>query len=217
MHAQYHLKLCLFSLIKGFNHQLTSRIEQRGWVHLFYLGARIGKAIAEKRKWSFDHLTGYCPFGCPELTNKSHCKPGDCGLSEFTLSPNTRLTQLFICIYVKAHTHALMLTHALCQCMPMHWCWHIGITPGQAQPYGSFGPQHQSWIQKGHISTNLTNENGSGQGGASIKITYESISPSKTFHPAGPPIGLDSYSALFSDKPAGDIKMLAHPKGPGSH
>lgn len=209
IHTQYHLKLCLFSLRKGFNYQLTSRIEQRGWTHLFYLGARIGKATAEKRKWSFDHLTGYCPFGCPGLTNKSHCKPGDCCLPEFTLSPNTRLTQLSICIYVSAHTHALY------ECTPMRWCWHIWITPGQAQPHGSFGSQSQSWIQKGHISTDLTNESGSGRGGEykdhiQIHWPIQDLPSCRASDRAG-----QLLSSL--QRRTGDIQMLAHPKDPGSH
>lgn len=48
-------------------------------------------------------------------------------------------------------------------------------------------------------------------GGASIKITYKSTGPSKTFHPAGPPIGLDSYSALFRDE-LGTSRCLLTPK-----
>ena len=57
-------------------------------------------------------------------------------------------------------------------------------------------------------------ESGQGEG---IKITYKYICPSTTLHAAGPPVGLDSFSALSNNKVAGVIQMHARPKDPGSH
>lgn len=58
-------------------------------------------------------------------------------------------------------------------------------------------------------------ESGQGEG---VKITYKYICPSMTLHAAGPPVGLDGFSALSNNKVAGgSSRCTLAPKTPGSH